>query len=176
MNGLQAIILPLGNLQNKIMKAVKISIFFSLIFAVMLVSCNDQQAIIDTNIELDKFNWSYSEKVKIPFTIEQVEKSYNLFLNLRHTSDYRYSNIFLLIQIIDPNGKKTTERKEFKLALPDGEWLGSVSGNLYSYQILFKENFKFTLKGKYTIELEQNMRDNPLDYITDAGIRVERAN
>ena len=176
MNGLQAIILPLGNLQNKIMKAVKISIFFSLIFAVMLVSCNDQQAIIDTNIELDKFNWSYSEKVKIPFTIEQVEKSYNLFLNLRHTSDYRYSNIFLLIQIIDPNGKKTTERKEFKLALPDGEWLGSGSGNLYSYQILFKENFKFTLKGKYTIELEQNMRDNPLDYITDAGIRVERAN
>jgi gliding motility-associated lipoprotein GldH len=158
------------------MKAVKISIFFSLIFAVMLVSCNDQQAIIDTNIELDKFNWSYSEKVKIPFTIEQVEKSYNLFLNLRHTSDYRYSNIFLLIQIIDPNGKKTTERKEFKLALPDGEWLGSGSGNLYSYQILFKENFKFTLKGKYTIELEQNMRDNPLDYITDAGIRVERAN
>lgn len=176
MNGLQAIILPLGNLQNKIMKAVKISIFFSLIFAVMLVSCNDQQAIIDTNIELDKFNWSYSEKVKIPFTIEQVEKSYNLFLNLRHTSDYKYSNIFLLIQIIDPNGKKTTERKEFKLALPDGEWLGSGSGNLYSYQILFKENFKFTLKGKYTIELEQNMRDNPLDYITDAGIRVERAN
>jgi gliding motility-associated lipoprotein GldH len=175
-NGLQAIILPLGNLQNKIMKAVKISIFFSLIFAVMLVSCNDQQAIIDTNIELDKFNWSYSEKVKIPFTIEQVEKSYNLFLNLRHTSDYKYSNIFLLIQIIDPNGKKTTERKEFKLALPDGEWLGSGSGNLYSYQILFKENFKFTLKGKYTIELEQNMRDNPLDYITDAGIRVERAN
>ena len=176
MNGLQAIILPLGNLQNKIMKAVKISIFISLIFAVMLVSCNDQQAIIDTNIELDKFNWSYSEKVKIPFTIEQVEKSYNLFLNLRHTSDYKYSNIFLLIQIIDPNGKKTTERKEFKLALPDGEWLGSGSGNLYSYQILFKENFKFTLKGKYTIELEQNMRDNPLDYITDAGIRVERAN
>ncbi len=176
MNGLQAIILPLGNQQNRIMKAVKISIFFSLIFAVMLVSCNDQQAIIDTNIELDKYNWSYSEKVKTPFTIEQVEKKYNLFLNLRITSDYKYSNLFLLIHIIDPNGKKTTERREFKLAFPDGEWLGSGSGNLYSYQILFKENVKFSLKGKYTIELEQNMRDNPLDYITDAGIRVERAN
>lgn len=77
----------------------------------MLVSCNDQQAIIDTNIELDKYNWSYSEKVKTPFTIEQVEKKYNLFLNLRITSDYKYSNLFLLIHIIDPNGKKTTERR-----------------------------------------------------------------
>lgn len=157
------------------MKPVKISFLF-FVLAMVLASCQNQSAIVDTNIELDKHNWSYSEKVKIPFTVEQVENSYNLFLNLRHTSDYKYSNIFLLIHIIDPNGKRTTERKEFKLALPDGEWLGSGSGNLFSYQILFKENFKFSLKGKYTIELEQNMRDNPLDHVTDAGIRVEKAN
>jgi len=157
------------------MKPVKISFLF-VVLAMVLASCQDQSAIVDTNIELNKHNWSYTEKVKIPFTIEQVEKSYNLFLNLRHTSDYKYSNIFLLIHIIDPNGKRTTERKEFKLALPDGEWLGSGSGNLYSYQILFKEKVMFSLKGKYFIELEQNMRDNPLDYITDAGIRVEKAN
>ena len=147
-----------------------------MLFAVTLVSCQNEQTIIDTNFELDKHNWSYSEKVKIALTIEQVEIPYNLFLNLRLTSDYKYSNIFLLIHIIDPNGKRKTERKEFKLALPDGEWLGSGSGNLYSYQILFKENFKFSSKGKYIIELEQNMRDNPLDYITDAGIRVEKVN
>ncbi|MBC7758415.1 MAG: gliding motility lipoprotein GldH, partial [Phormidesmis sp. FL-bin-119] len=65
---------------------------------------------------------------------------------------------------------------EFKLALPDGEWLGSGSGNLYSYQIPLKENFKFTLKGKYVIELEQNMRDNPLDHVSDVGVRVEKVN
>lgn len=173
MNGLQEIILPVENQRNRIMKAAKISIFFSFLFAVMLVSCNDHRIIVDTNIELDKYNWSYSEKVKIPFTIKEVEKPYKLFLNLRHTSDYNYSNIFLLVHLTDPNGKRTTERKEFKLALPDGEWLGSGSGNLYSYQILFKENFKFSVKGKYSIELEQNMRDNPLDHVTDAGIRIE---
>jgi gliding motility-associated lipoprotein GldH len=173
-NDLQGIILPVRNQQSSVMKSVKISIFFILLYAILPVSCQNQLAIVDTNIELDKNNWSYSERVKIPFTIEQVDIPYNMFLNLRHTSNYKYSNIFLLIHIIDPNGKITTERKEFKLALPDGEWLGSGSGNLYSYQILFKENFKFPLKGKYVIELEQNMRDNPLDYITDAGVRVEK--
>lgn len=140
----------------------------------ILASCQDQSAIVDTNIELDKHNWSYTEKVKVPLNIESEDIPCNLYLNLRHTSDYKYSNIFLLIHITGPDGKKSTERREFKLALPDGEWLGSGSGNLYSYQILFKENFKFPLKGKYIIELEQNMRDNPLDHITDAGIRVER--
>ncbi len=156
------------------MKPGKLSILVVVLLAAILASCQDKSAIVDSNIELDKHNWSYSEKVKIPLNIESQDIPCNLYLNLRHTSDYKYSNIFLLIHIIGPDGKKTTERREFKLALPDGEWLGSGSGNLYSYQILFKEDYKFPLKGKYVIELEQNMRDNPLDYITDAGIRVEK--
>ena len=156
------------------MKPVKISFLFVVLLATVLASCQDQSVIVDTNIELDKHNWSYTEKVRIPLSIESADIPFNLYLNLRHTSDYKYSNIFLLIHITGPDGKKITERREFKLAQPDGEWLGSGSGNLYSYQILFKEDYKFTLKGKYMIELEQNMRDNPLDHITDAGIRVER--
>lgn len=156
------------------MKPVKISFLFVVLLATVLASCQDQSLIVDTNIELDKHNWSYTEKVRIPLSIESADIPFNLYLNLRHTSDYKYSNIFLLIHITGPDGKKITERREFKLAQPDGEWLGSGSGNLYSYQILFKEDYKFPLKGKYMIELEQNMRDNPLDHITDAGIRVER--
>lgn len=131
--------------------------------------------LVDSNFELDKRNWSYTEKVRVPLNIEEAGIPYNIYLNLRHTSDYKYSNIFLLIHITEPNGKKTTERKEFKLALPDGEWLGSGSGNMYSYQLMIKENYKFPVKGKYMIELEQNMRDNPLNHVTDAGIRVEKA-
>lgn len=156
------------------MKPVKISFLFVVLLATVLASCQDQSVIVDTNIELDKHNWSYTEKVRIPLSIESADIPFNLYLNLRHTSDYKYSNIFLLIHITGPDGKKITERREFKLAQPDGEWLGSGSGNLYSYQILFKEDYKFPLKGKYMIELEQNMRDNPLDHITDAGIRLER--
>lgn len=156
------------------MKPVKISFLFVVLLATVLASCQDQSVIVDTNIELDKHNWSYTEKVRIPLSIESADIPFNLYLNLRHTSDYKYSNIFLLIHITGPDGKKITERREFKLAQPDGEWLGSGSGNLYSYQIIFKEDYKFPLKGKYMIELEQNMRDNPLDHITDAGIRVER--
>lgn len=150
--------------------------YLFIVFITMgLVSCHDSHTILDTNLELNKRHWSYIEKLRIPLTIEETDISYNLYLNLRHTSKYKYSNIFLLIHIIGPDGKRSTERREFKLALPDGEWLGSGSGNSYSYQLLFKENYKFPLKGKYIFELEQNMRDNPLDQVTDAGIRVEKA-
>ena len=139
-------------------------------------ACQDTQTIVDANIEIADRNWSYTEKIQVPLIIENTDILYNIQLNLRHTSSYKYSNIFILIHIISPDGKKATERKEFKLAMPDGQWLGVGSGEMYSYQIPFKENYKFTLKGKYLIELEQNMRDNPLDYVSDAGIRVEKAN
>lgn len=157
------------------MKANSKFYLFIVFITMGLVSCHDNLTILDTNLELSKRHWSYIEKLRIPLTIEDTDISYNLYLNLRHTSKYKYSNIFLLIHIIGPDGKRITERREFKLALPDGEWLGSGSGNRYSYQLLFKENYKFLLKGKYIFELEQNMRDNPLDQVTDAGIRVEKA-
>lgn len=153
----------------------KISLFLSLALAI-LTSCQDTRTVVDTNFEIAGQNWSYTEKVQIPVVIENTEIAYNLYVNLRLTASYKYSNIFLLIHTTSPDGKKSTERKEFRLALPDGEWLGSGSGNLYSYQILFKENYRFPVKGKYIIELEQNMRDNPLNSISDAGVRVEKAN
>lgn len=141
-----------------------------------LTSCQDTKTVADTNIEIVGRNWSYTEKVQVPVEIENAAVPYNLYVNLRLTSKYKYANIFMLIHMTGPDGKKTTERKEFKLALPDGEWLGSGSGNLYSYQMPFKENYRFPASGKYMIELEQNMRDNPLDQITDAGVRVEKVN
>ncbi len=141
----------------------------------VIQACTDTQTLVDDNFVLPGRNWSYVEKVQIPVNIENADIRYNLYFNLRHTSDYKYSNIFILIHFISPEGKRTTERREFKLALPDGQWLGSGSGNLYSYQIPFKRNYKFPVEGKYMIELEQNMRDNPLEYVTDAGIRIERA-
>src|SRR5699024_9528138 len=89
-------------------------IIFTLIFA----SCADN-AIIDVNKEIDSRNWSYIKKVSIPVKIEDVGKAYNLYMNLRHTANYKYSNIFVLIKQINPGGKKATERKEFQLAYPD---------------------------------------------------------
>ncbi len=66
-------------------------------------------------------------------------------------------------------------RQEFQLAMPDGEWLGNGSGNLFSYQLIYKENYKFASTGKYNLIVEQNMRDNPLKAISDVGIYVELA-
>ena len=140
-----------------------------------LSACDDGRTVVDTNTAINNHTWSYVNKIRVPVAIEDEKASYNVYINLRHTGDYRYSNIFLLIGTQGPDGKMVKERKEFKLALPDGQWLGKGSGNMYSYQLPYKENLKFPRKGKYLFEVEQNMRDNPLKEVTDVGIRLEKS-
>jgi gliding motility-associated lipoprotein GldH len=152
----------------------RLKLFLIPFIALIFSGCADN-SIVDVYKEISSRNWSYIKKVSIPVQIDDAGKTYNLYMNLRHTADYRYSNIFVRIHQISTDGKKTTERREFQLAYPDGEWLGSGAGNLYSYRLLFKEKYKFPSPGKYVFEFEQNMRDNPLREVRDVGIRVEVA-
>jgi gliding motility-associated lipoprotein GldH len=139
-----------------------------------LSGCTDPNAIFDQSTPIDNHNWSYANRVKNLIKIDDPSIPYNLYINLRVTGEYKYSNIFVLIRRNGPKLKGVT-RYEIKLANLDGEWLGQGSGNLYSYQVPVLTNYKFPEKGTYIFEIEQNMRDNPLHEVNDVGMRVEKA-
>lgn len=148
--------------------------FLAIVIALSVASCSDN-AIIDEYTAIAKENWSYDKPIKTVVDIKDSSIPYNIYINFRHTEDYKYSNIWLRLSEISPVNKKTTVREEFQLALPDGKWIGKGSGNLYSYRLIYKEGLKFDTVGKYTFIIEQNMRDNPLKAVTDVGLRVEPA-
>ncbi|QQL51597.1 gliding motility lipoprotein GldH [Mucilaginibacter ginkgonis] len=139
-----------------------------------LSGCTDPNVVIDQTKEISNRNWSYVNKIKYDVNITDADARYNLYLNLRVTGDYKYANLFTLVSQRGPDGKKSVVRYEFKLANPDGEWLGKGTGNIYNYQKLFLPQYKFPAKGIYHIEIEQNMRDNPLREVSDVGLRVEK--
>jgi gliding motility-associated lipoprotein GldH len=154
---------------------------FKFIFGVSAVlilflvqGCTDPAAVLDQNVEISNHNWAYINRVKFDVKIDDETSPYNLYLNLRVGGGYRYSNIYVLL--LQKHGDKTAKtRYQFPLANPDGEWLGSGSGNLYSYQLPLRKQYKFPGKGVYHFEIEQNMRDNPLHEVSDVGLRVEKA-
>jgi len=151
---------------------------FCLIFLgciIALSGCTDKNAVIDESVEIANHNWSYLSTAKFSFKIDDEKVPYNLYMNLRVTGDYKYSNIFVLISQSGPGVKSAQKRYEMRLANKEGEWLGKGSGNLYSYQEAFLVNHLFPAKGTYTFVIEQNMRDNPLREVSDVGLRVEKA-
>ena len=149
-------------------------VVFPVLMLLLASGCADPNTVTDQNTAIENQNWSYANRIKNSVKIDDPNIPYNLYINLRVTGEYKYSNIFVLIHRTGPKLKGVT-RYEVKLANPDGEWLGQGSGNLYSYQVPFLTNFKFPEKGTYTFEMEQNMRDNPLHEVNDVGLRVEKA-
>ncbi len=157
------------------MKVARKTLFVALpLFAMLFLnSCTDSNMLIDQNTAIQNRNWSYANRIKNAVKIDDATSAYNIYINLRVTGAYRYSNLFVLVRRDGPKLKAVT-RFEIKLANLDGEWLGQGSGNLYSYQVPLFTNFKFPSKGAYAFEIEQNMRDNPLHEVNDVGLRVEK--
>lgn len=145
--------------------------FFLAIISIVTLSC-DTNNLADLNVSMPKRNWSYVNKVKASVEIKDHSKPHTVYFKLRHTADYRYSNIFVLLHVKAPGQKKTTRRFEYKLAESDGQWLGSGSGNLFTYKLNMLTNYRFPANGVYEFEIEQNMRDNPLKEVSDAGITI----
>jgi len=147
-----------------------------LTLCLLLAGCSNGGAIIDKNTDIENQNWTYVNRIRFDVKVDDNQVPYTLYLNLRVGADYKYSNIFVLVTENGPGKPVESKRYEFTLAGKDGQWLGEGSGNLYSYQLPFVTGYKFPAKGTYTFYIEQNMRDNPLRGVSDAGLRISPLN
>lgn len=153
--------------QNKMKNSI-----LCVLFALLLTSCTNTN-LIDVNVEVPENSWAYAKSVKATVEIKNPKLAYDVFFKIRNTTEYRYSNIYVIMRIKAGNKFLKDGRSQFQLAKADGQWTGKGSGDLYSNDFLLLKKFRFPKAGKYEIEVEQNMRDNPLVGVSDIGISVE---
>lgn len=147
----------------------------------MLFASCDSKTVFSETKAMDGF-WGQDEAVE--FKMPQLDslKKYNLFLNIRNTNEYKFNNIFLIVSMNFPHGKTIADTLEYRMANPDGSWMGQGIGNVKENKLWYKENVSFFEDGIYTITIEQAMRNNgavegvtKLEGITDVGFSVEEA-
>jgi gliding motility-associated lipoprotein GldH len=147
-------------------------IFFLVLISLSLASC-DSNRIYEENFALDNNEWNSSDIKKFEFEIEDTLSPLNLYINLRTTTDYQYSNIYLFLYSEYPDGYSDKDTLEFILAEPNGRWLGENSGTVVENRILISKGGRFITKGTYSFKLEQAMREEVLAEVIDVGFRVE---
>lgn len=113
---------------------------------------------------------------RVPFdvTVNDTVGIYSFGLNLRHSEDYRYSNLYVFMHTEMPNGNVTHDTIQCLLAAPDGRWVGKSSGSLRDYHVVLNPNLRFPLEGVYYFEIEQAMREPVLKGICDIGLFIEK--
>jgi len=138
---------------------------------ILLASCIDG-AYYEKNFTMPNQSWSYDNIQKFEVDIDDSTVKYDVYINLRHSANYKFSNVFILFHEKGKGLKDTVYRKEIVLAQLDGRWLSNSAGGIYENQYLAKENFTFPDTGKYEFAVEQNMRENPLKEIINVGIKL----
>ena len=119
-------------------------------------------------------SWKESEKPTFQFNITDTTALYNIFFVIRHQDAYRYNNIWVNITVTSPVDTSQV-RREFILSNNSQGWLGSGMDDIFEHRIAFNNKPAALKKGTYTFTLQQAMREDPLDYVLNAGIRVEKA-
>ncbi len=132
--------------------------------------------MVDVNYPLSQHTWLSNYAVRVPVDISDTTQVYKLYVNLRNTSDYSFSNIVLKLDIQGPdNTRELVEKTDIKLAYPDGEWKGSGAAAYYTHQVLVKEQYRFPVKGNYVIGIRHLMSASALKGISDVGLKIEPA-
>ena len=144
----------------------------------------------DSNAVFDEYKsvpskWHKDSIASFDFTAPDTLSNYNLFVNLRNTNDYPFSNLFLIVELNYPNGKAVRDTLEYKMAAPNGELLGSGFSDIKESKLWYRghdASFKFSEEGDYRVDIQHAMRKNGnvngvdnLEGVTDIGFRVEQA-
>ena len=144
-----------------------------LLFTLSFSSC-DQNRIFEENIDIPRAAWEKANKLKFEVAITDTITPCNLFINIRNSSNYQFSNIYMFVDITFPNGKIYRDTVEGRLADVNGQWTGSGLGDIWDNKIPYKQSVRFPQTGKYIFEIEQAMRMDTLEDILDAGLRLEK--
>lgn len=121
-----------------------------------------------------KHEWSSANKPSFNFEVTDTTALYRLYLVIRHTDAYHWNNIWVTLTVKSPDTTLAVKR-EFVLA-DNNKWHGTVVDDIVEQRIPFdKSNNPVPLKkGSYTFTLQQVMREDPLQNVLNAGIRVEK--
>jgi gliding motility-associated lipoprotein GldH len=122
--------------------------------------------------------WNADFKPQFHFSIDDTAAAYQLFLLIRHTEAYPFSNIWVNMASQAPGDTTWGKvRVEVPLAAPSGQWLGRGAGELWEQRVPITSPSKpafFLKKGMYTVTLAHDMRRNPLPEVLTIGLRLEK--
>jgi gliding motility-associated lipoprotein GldH len=148
------------------------------IIILSIVSC-DSNRLYESHTSIENEIWNINQVPVFEFNNVDTLSNANLVINVRHTSTYPFSNLWLFISSTDPNGELQKDTVECVLSEKNGKWLGNGLGDIWDIQCQFK-TLRLNDDGIYRFEIEQAMRHGnlakieQLPGIMEIGLRIEK--
>ena len=161
-------------------KKMPLPIFSLLIFALFTIASCQQSQLFNQTKSIDENGWHKDSIASFKLPVLDTIAPCNVFINIRNTNSFPFSNLYLIAEVNHPNGKQQIDTLQYQMAKPSGEWLGVGATSVKESKLWYLQNFQFSENGSYLVNISQAMRTNGnpdgllyLKGILDVGIQVE---
>lgn len=162
---------------NSLLKKPFKKIAFAFLAPLTFLQACKNIEVFEKNIAIPDMHWQNNFNATGSFTISDTVSYYNVFIILRHTDAYLYNNIWLNAGLQSP-GDIGMQFQKINLLLGNDArgWEGVGMNDIWEVRKLISGKPKrFIKSGTYNFAIGQLMRDNPLQHIISAGLRLEKA-
>lgn len=135
-------------------------------------SCN-QDIFYEKIDKIPNETWNVNNKLVYEFEIKDSMAFYDIYINVRNTTDYPYQNLYIFLTNQFPSGIQMVDTLGCVLCDPFGKWYGKGNGNMKENKFLLRKQVRFQQKGKYIFTVQQGMREDDLKGIANFGITFE---
>ncbi len=142
-------------------------------FILVFTACENEKYIYNKTQNVNPEGWVYPDTLDFSFDIKDTSKLYSILMDINHSTDYNYQNIYMNISTTFPSGKYLHQRISSDFADKTGKWHGKCSAKNCTAPINLQEKAKFNETGKYNITIAQFSRDSALKEINGITLKLK---
>lgn len=148
------------------MDVMNVRHFFLLVLISISFSCSKEKVILEKEVDVEEsIGWMFSDSLSVDFSISDTNRLYAMRLQLNHTPDFNFENVYTRIHTLFPDGKLSSQLLSLALTNETGAWFGQCNKTVCKVEIALQEQIIFPAKGNYKITIAQFMRTDTLSGI-----------
>lgn len=157
----------------------KVLYIWILIVLLGVSSCDSSIEQIDF-VSLKKATWRASDTLRFNFKVSDTIKPKNLFLHIRNSNAYSFSNLYVITKLTYPNKAMIVDTLQYEMADKNGKLLGRGISSTKESKLFYKEKKVFPMSGEYSLTIVQSMRKQgeiePIDLngVQEVGFSLEK--
>jgi gliding motility-associated lipoprotein GldH len=161
------------NTKNKI-RIMKNKLFTFVCIIILFASCIDN-SIYRQSKPIAAEGWHKDSAVQFAVPVTDTVTEFDIYINIRNTNDYPFQNLYLFVKATSPHGISIADTINLLIADDYGRWTGKRISRVWENNFLYLRNIKFVNSGKYIFDIQQGMRHDILNGISDVGIEINRS-
>jgi len=128
-------------------------------------------ALFEQSFEFENHVWSYGNEKSFSFLAPDTTSTFDLILDLTHTENYTYENLYIQLTTHFPNQEQVSDEISIPLIQEDGHWVGKGSTEK-RVRVFLQQSLRFNQVGEHTITIAQHSREENLEEISSVSLSI----